>query len=81
MTFSQGRVQMAQEECDSEHLDAAARAQEPTFALIDDLLTLAHHSIRGGNQDIQLCDICQSIRGVGNYHFLSFGQCILILVP
>jgi signal transduction histidine kinase len=32
---------MAREECESEHLESVARALERTFALIDDLLSLA----------------------------------------
>lgn len=36
-----GRVELAREECDSDHLDAAADALERSHALIDDLLALA----------------------------------------
>lgn len=38
---AQGRLELAREECDSEHLDAVSRAQERIGVLIDDLLTLA----------------------------------------
>lgn len=41
LNVAQGRVQLALEDCESEHLAAAERALERTFALIDDLLTLA----------------------------------------
>jgi PAS domain S-box-containing protein len=41
LNVAQGRVEIAQEECESEHLEAAVRAHERTFALIDDLLSLA----------------------------------------
>jgi len=41
LNVAQARVQMAREEHDSEHLEAAERAYERTFALIEDLLTLA----------------------------------------
>ncbi len=37
----EGRLELARQECDSEHLDDAARAAERMNVLIDDLLTLA----------------------------------------
>jgi PAS domain S-box-containing protein len=38
---AEGRLELAREECDSEHLDHVARAHERMDSLIDDLLTLA----------------------------------------
>jgi len=43
---AQGRVQLARDECDSENLDAAARAHERMDTLIADLLTLAREGER-----------------------------------
>lgn len=41
LNVADGRLELAREECDSEHLDAVARAHERIQTLIDDLLTLA----------------------------------------
>ncbi|QAU12069.1 PAS domain S-box protein [Halorubrum sp. BOL3-1] len=41
LNVAQGRVELAAEECGSEHLDAAVTAHERMEALIDDLLVLA----------------------------------------
>jgi PAS domain S-box-containing protein len=41
LNVAQGRLELAQDECDSEHLDHVAQAHERMTALIDDLLTLA----------------------------------------
>ena len=41
LNVAHGRVELARDDCESEHLDVAERALERTFALIDDLLTLA----------------------------------------
>ncbi|WP_233740841.1 PAS domain-containing protein [Halobaculum saliterrae] len=41
LQVAEGRLELAREEHDSEHLDAVARAHERIDALIDDLLTLA----------------------------------------
>jgi len=41
LSVAQGRLDLAREECDSEHLDHVARAHERMDTLIDDLLTLA----------------------------------------
>lgn len=41
LTVASGRLDLAREECDSEHLDAVARAHDRMETLIDDLLTLA----------------------------------------
>ncbi|MFC7185833.1 two-component system sensor histidine kinase NtrB [Halorubrum yunnanense] len=41
LSVAEGRLDLAREECDSEHLDAIADAHERMGSLIDDLLTLA----------------------------------------
>ena len=41
LNVAQGRIDLAQEECDTEHLDAAADGVERSFELIDDMLELA----------------------------------------
>jgi len=46
LNVAQGRVELAQAECDSEHLDAAAQAHERMETLISDLLTLAREGQR-----------------------------------
>jgi PAS domain S-box-containing protein len=55
LNVAQGRLELAQEECDSEHLDDVEDALERSQTLIDDLLTLA----REGNRvdDIEAVDI------------------------
>ena len=55
LNVAQGRLELAQEECDSEHLDDVEKALERSQTLIDDLLTLA----REGNQvtDIETVDL------------------------
>jgi len=46
--IAQGRLELAREESDSEHLDDAADAIDRCFTLIDDLLTLAREGVRAG---------------------------------
>ncbi|KAB1193781.1 PAS domain S-box protein [Haloferax sp. MBLA0076] len=41
LSVAQGRLELAREECDSEHLDAVSRAHERMESLIRDLLVLA----------------------------------------
>ena len=49
LSVAEGRLELAREECDSEHLDAVADAHERMETLIDDLLTLARdgHGVDG----------------------------------
>jgi signal transduction histidine kinase len=49
LTVAEGRLELAKEECGSEHLDAVADAHERMGALIDDLLTLARHGEEVGD--------------------------------
>jgi signal transduction histidine kinase len=55
LNVAQGRLELALEECDSEHLDSIDDALDRCQALIDDLLTLA----REGNKmsDIETVDL------------------------
>jgi len=46
LNVAQGRLQLAREECDSEHLDDVNRAHDRMAALIDDLLQLAREGHR-----------------------------------
>jgi len=48
LNIAQGRLELAHEECDSEHLDAAANAIDRSQTLIEDLLTLAREGARVG---------------------------------
>lgn len=41
LNVAEGRLELARQECDSEHLDGIANAHERMHALIEDLLTLA----------------------------------------
>ena len=41
LNVAEGRLELAREECESEHLDAVSRSHDRMNALIDDLLTLA----------------------------------------
>ncbi|WP_049985260.1 hybrid sensor histidine kinase/response regulator [Halobellus rufus] len=50
LNVAQGRLELAREECDSEHLADVARTHERMNALIDDLLTLAKY----GSQETTL---------------------------
>ncbi|WP_123623413.1 PAS domain S-box protein [Halorubrum sp. CSM-61] len=46
LNVAQGRIELARDECDSDHLDAAAGAHERMDTLIADLLTLAREGER-----------------------------------
>ena len=41
LNVARGRIELAREECDSEHLDDAVSSIDRSFTLIDDMLTLA----------------------------------------
>jgi PAS domain S-box-containing protein len=51
LNVAEGRLELAREECDSEHLDDIARAHERMNALIDDLLTLAREGETVGDTE------------------------------
>jgi len=61
---AQGRVQLARDECDSENLDAAARAHERMDTLIADLLTLAREGERvSETESVRLSVVVESSWG------------------
>ncbi|WP_048077781.1 HAMP domain-containing sensor histidine kinase [Halorubrum sp. AJ67] len=49
LSVATGRLELAKDECDSEHLDGIARAHDRMERLIDDLLTLARTGNRVSN--------------------------------
>jgi PAS domain S-box-containing protein len=51
LNVAEGHLALAREECDSEHLAQAARAQERMSVLIDDLLTLAREGEQVGEME------------------------------
>ncbi|WP_144906198.1 PAS domain S-box protein [Halobellus captivus] len=51
LNVAQGRLELAREEYDSEHLDTVARTHDRMNALIDDLLTLARKGKWGTSRD------------------------------
>jgi nitrogen-specific signal transduction histidine kinase len=60
LNVAQGRLQMAMEECDSEHLDAVARSQDRMGALIDDLLALAREGDQvSETEPVDLAELAQ----------------------
>lgn len=59
LNVAQGRTTLAQEECDSEHLNAVARSHDRIAALIDDLLTLARQ--RESATDIGTVDLADAV--------------------
>jgi len=59
LNVAQGRVELAQDECDSPHLDAAAGAHDRMDGLISDLLTLAREGERVS--DTELVDLAAAV--------------------
>jgi PAS domain S-box-containing protein len=55
LNVAEGRLELAREECDSEHLEPLARAHERMGVLIDDMLALARAGERVG--DIEALDL------------------------
>jgi PAS domain S-box-containing protein len=70
LNVAQGRLELVQAECDSEHLDDVENALERSQTLIDDLLALA----REGNQidDIEAVDIATLIENC--WHNVATGE-------
>jgi len=66
LSVAEGRLELAREECDSEHLDAVADAHERMSSLIDDLLTLARDGAGvDGAERVPLRDLAEACwRGV-----------------
>lgn len=61
LNVAEGRLDLAQEEVDSEHLDVVASAHDRMKALIDDLLTLASEGARVS--DAEEIDLAQITNG------------------
>ena len=60
LSVAEGRLQLAREECDSEHLDDVGRAHERMNVLIDDLLTLAREGEEVGEfESVDLGDLIE----------------------
>lgn len=58
MNVAQGRLELARDDCDSDHLDEAALAVERSLTLIDDLLSLAREGERISDvESVPLADI------------------------
>ncbi len=60
LNVAEGRVELARDECDSEHLDAASNAIDRCITLIDDLLTVAREGSRV--DDVDAVDLANSTR-------------------
>ena len=55
-----GRLELAQQECDSPHLDDAVSALDRSFALIDDVLTLAREGrVVSEPEPVDLASVCR----------------------
>ena len=61
LSVAQGRLELAREECDNEHLESVARAHGRMADLIDDLLTLARDGEDAVDPEpIDLDDCCEA---------------------
>jgi PAS domain S-box-containing protein len=61
LNVAQGRVELAQDDCDSPHLDAAANAHDRMDGLITDLLTLARQGERvSDTEPVDLAAVVES---------------------
>lgn len=61
LNVAQGRVELAQDDCDSPHLDAAVGAHERMDGLISDLLTLAREGERvSDTEQVDLAAVVES---------------------
>jgi PAS domain S-box-containing protein len=75
LNVAQGRLELAREHCDSEHLDSASQAIGRSFTLIEDLLALARE---GENASIieavdlaKICDGCWQNVETGEATFVN----------
>jgi PAS domain S-box-containing protein len=58
LTVAEGRIELAQTECDSEHLDVASSALNRGQELIDDLLTVAREGHQADSvEEVTLADV------------------------
>ena len=60
LSVASGRIELAKEECDSEHLAHATSALERSQALIDDLLILAQEGDRDAVESVALSDVIEA---------------------
>ena len=61
LNVAEGRVELARDDCDTPHLDIAARAHERMETLIDDLLTLAREGERvNETRPVELASVVES---------------------
>jgi PAS domain S-box-containing protein len=61
INVAQGYLDLAREECDSEHLDNVVQAHDRTETLLDDLLTLAQHGERvKERKTVKLADLADT---------------------
>jgi signal transduction histidine kinase len=61
LNVAQGHLDLAREECDSEHLDTIDRSQERMATLIDDLLTLAREGDQvSETESVDLAQLAQA---------------------
>jgi PAS domain S-box-containing protein len=60
LSVASGRIDLAKEECDSEHLAHATSALERSQALIDDLLILAQEGDRDAVESVALSDVIEA---------------------
>jgi signal transduction histidine kinase len=61
LNVAQGRLELAQAECDSEHLNHVARAHTRVEVLIDDLLTLAREGEQVGKlETVDVAEVTQT---------------------
>ncbi|MFB6184609.1 MAG: response regulator [Haloarculaceae archaeon] len=56
LNVADGRVELAREECNSDHLEDAADAIELSLTLVDDLLTLARDDSDGNEEPVALAE-------------------------
>ena len=60
LSVAQGRIELAAEECSSEHLDHAATSLERMATLIEDLLTLSEQGRRiGDTEDVSIRELTE----------------------
>jgi len=61
LSVAEGRVALASEECESDHLDAVSRAHERMETLIDDILTLAREGDQAAAAEtVSLSEVSES---------------------
>jgi PAS domain S-box-containing protein len=60
LSVAEGRIELARDQYDSEHLDSAAQAVERSLTLLEDLLTLAREGEYPGDiESVDLAETCE----------------------